>query len=103
MGEVCGNNYDLLLPDLIRKTKGCSAPVSMIGMSSAFTGLRSINNDDQVVLEYIFALTQQFKRSEEIFGAQAVGNSLYGLQNMKSDCNEVRKQACSFRDTDTSK
>jgi len=54
----------------------------MIGMSSAFTGLRSINNDDQVVLEYIVALTEQLKRFDVGYNAQAIGDSLYELQNI---------------------
>eukprot|EP01035_Chromulina_nebulosa_P012277 gene12277-16368_t len=64
--------------------------VTMITLSRCIYGLKAIKKgSEKNLLQLIVELALKVRTCNDTFGAQAVGNMLYGLQNLSSDKKEV--------------
>ena len=63
-------------------------PLDIKSFSKCFYSLRIYEFNE--IKNILPPLTKQCSKLKQSFGAQAVGNTLYGLRNMNSDSSEVR-------------
>ena len=83
-----------LLAALAPKIRSCPEPFGMITVSSVLFGCRRLDFKVaglQQLRTFIKALTVMVEKCEQSWGAQAVGNALYGLQGLGGDAMEVRQ------------
>jgi hypothetical protein len=78
------------LMKIVQKLTDLPDSMSMIQLSQLVNSLRIYDDKDEAVVPLIKVFTKKVRRSKVVLDSWAVGNMLYGLQGMRSDCPEVR-------------